>query len=112
VKKTTLQFAAAVFTTGVVSVAGAQQGSVLDPTAHPSSPSFESPFPDVILSLDATLSWKNRFNGDETFNEKETLGQKTSMTSMAAMDHSDHGSTPKDMDKVKIKLEWEWTLWA
>jgi len=62
-------------------------------SAHPSSPSFESPFPDAILPLDAKLSWKNRFNGDETFNEQETLGQKTSMT---VMDHSSHGDMAKD----------------
>ena len=95
-KKTTVHFAVAIITVSAVSVASAQQGSVLDPTAHPTSPTFESPFPDEILSLDAKLSWKNRFNGDETFNDKETLGLQTNMTGMAAMDQVNHGGSSKD----------------
>jgi len=90
VKTINIQIVAALITTSATSVAIAEQGSVLDPTAHPVSPGFESPFPAVILPLDATLSWKNRFNGDETFNENERLGQKASMTGMATTDHSGH----------------------
>lgn len=104
-KKSTVHFAVAIISVGIGSVANAQQGSVFDPTAHPTSPSFESPFADAILPLDATLSWRNRFNGDETFNEKETLGQQTNMTSMAAMDQSDPGGTSENKDQSAMGMD-------
>ncbi len=105
-KLTTVQFVvAAALTAGVAHVAVAQQGSVLDPMAHPSSPSFESPFPASILPLDATLSWKKRFNGDETFNENETLGQKTSMTGMGNTDHSGQGDLTSTESKTGMGMD-------
>ncbi|NNC99509.1 MAG: copper-binding protein [Gammaproteobacteria bacterium] len=75
--------AAAALAAGAVQAAGAQQVSVLDPAAHPASPAFESPFPESILPLDATLSWKNRFNGNEEFNENETLADKFAIAARA-----------------------------
>ena len=47
--------------------------SVLDYQNHPRSPEHIDIFSGDSLSLDATLSWTNRFNGDETFNESEVL---------------------------------------
>ena len=107
-RKITVLFAAAAVISGaVVNVASAQQGSVLDPMAHPASPELESLFSTVIIPLDARLSWKNRFNGDESFNDNETLGQTTVMAGsmsdgMTAMDHSGHGETGMAMDATGV----------
>jgi Cu/Ag efflux protein CusF len=108
VRNITVLFAATVFiSAGVVNFASAQQGSVLDPMAHPASAEFESPFSTVIIPLDARLSWKNRFNGDQSFNEQERLGQTTGMASsmsgdMTAMDHSGHGESGMAMDATGV----------
>ena len=56
-------------------VVQAQDQSVLDPTQHPNSPNYQSAYPPKIIPLDTKLSWKNRFKGDETFNENEVLEQ-------------------------------------
>jgi len=89
VKKTTVQLSmVAAFTAGLAHGALAQQVSVLDPGAHPPSPKFETPFPSEILPLDSSLSWKERFNGDETFNANEVLEQRTRKTGMETMEHS------------------------
>jgi len=83
----------------------AQQGSVLDPNAHPASPEFESPFSAAILPLDATLSWKNRFNGDETFNQNVGLGQDAGMTEMSSMDHAGHEAMEKAADESGMGMD-------
>ena len=57
----------------MASVTLAQETSVLNVTQHPLSPSYQTTFPDKIIPLDVKLSWKERFNGDETFNESEVL---------------------------------------
>ena len=49
----------------------AQEGNVLDPTQHPSSPEVERVYQSEIVPLDATLSWTKRFNGDETFSTEQ-----------------------------------------
>lgn len=119
-KKTTVQLVAAVITASAVNIASAQLGSALDPMAHPTSPNFESPFPDAILPLNATLSWKKRFNGDETFNENEVLEQVETTTNIAGMGgmeqegtDSGHGMKMDGMgvikqlkpDQAKVKIE-------
>ena len=102
------QFAISVVVSAVVAnVAWSQQESVLDSTAHPTSPLFESPFPAEIVPLDARLSWKDRFNGDETFNENEVLEIVTDISGgmasgMAAMDHSGHGESGMAMDAIGV----------
>ena len=53
--------------------------SPLDVDQHPASPAYESLFPDGIVPLDADLSWKHRFRGDETFNSDETLPPTSSV---------------------------------
>ena len=47
--------------------------SILESESHPESPTYESVFPDKIVPLDAKLSWKRRFLGNETFNTDEAL---------------------------------------
>lgn len=103
-KKITVQFVAiAVISVGMMKIVLSQQGSVLDPLAHPTSPEFESPFSTVIVPLDARLSWKNRFNGDESFNQQETLGLTTEMAgNMSDMDHSGHGESGMAMDATGV----------
>ncbi len=51
----------------------AETPSPLEPERHPSSPQYESLFPERILPLDTRISWKHRFTGDETFNMAESL---------------------------------------
>ncbi len=51
----------------------AETPSPLEPAKHPSSPRYESLFPERILPLDTRVSWKHRFTGDETFNAAEAL---------------------------------------
>ena len=46
---------------------------ILKSESHPESPTYQSVFPDKIVPLDAKLSWKNRFKGNETFNADEAL---------------------------------------
>jgi Cu(I)/Ag(I) efflux system periplasmic protein CusF len=48
--------------------ATAESLRVLDAGNHPSSAEHQEIFVGDVLPLDATLSWRNRFNGDETFN--------------------------------------------
>ncbi|MFT4607155.1 MAG: Cu(I)/Ag(I) efflux system protein CusF [Gammaproteobacteria bacterium] len=49
--------------------------SVLDPAQHPGSPEYQSAYSDSVVPLDARLSWKQRFNDDETFNSNQVLVQ-------------------------------------
>lgn len=58
--------------------------SVLDPAQHPESPQYDPVFNQSMLPLDAQLSWKNRFNGDETFNSGQVIGQNNTSTMTAA----------------------------
>jgi Cu/Ag efflux protein CusF len=53
--------------------------SPLDVDQHPTSPPYESLFPDEVVPLDTELSWKRRFRGDETFNSDETLPPTSSV---------------------------------
>jgi len=50
-----------------------QNTEILDANSHPPSPEFKSAFTAMTIPLDATLSWTNRFTGDENFNESEVL---------------------------------------
>ncbi|MGB5705465.1 MAG: copper-binding protein [Arenicellales bacterium] len=70
----------------------AQQAMVLDPEQHPTSPESQKVFPERILPLDTKLSWTNRFNGDETFNEDEVLERVATTTSMKDMEQNGQSS--------------------
>ncbi len=71
------QYAAAFIICALVAVQGsalyAQDKDILDGSNHPVSTEHSSVFSTPILPLDQRLSWKNRFNGDENFNENEAL---------------------------------------
>ena len=85
------------------SVTVAQQESVLDPAQHPTSAEFQSVYPEKILPLNTKLSWTNRFNGDETFNEIEVLEKvvtTTSMTGLTQDDQASHSSQSKQNMKM------------
>ena len=69
---------------------------VLDYQNHPRSPEHSDIYTGDLLSLDANLSWTNRFNGDETFNEEEMLPQSFSSASMTHQ-HEDHSKAVNDM---------------
>ena len=86
--------------------ARAADQTVLDSNQHPTSPEYESAYPDNILPLDVKLSWKNRFKGDENFNEQEVLENTgssfTASTSQQQTDaHSGHSMSQK-MDGVGV----------
>ena len=74
------------------------RNQVLDAANHPSSPEHQSYFSKPMLPLDTTLSWKNRFLGDENFNPQTTLNQSQPMASdsVTKMSHSD-AATDTDM---------------
>lgn len=84
----------------------AQDQSVLDPTQHPNSPNYQSVYPPKIIPLDAKLSWTNRFEGNETFNENEVLEQvATTITQpKQQMNHDpEHATTHQmNMDGVGV----------
>jgi Cu/Ag efflux protein CusF len=52
---------------------GDDRSSALDVDQHPTSPTYESLFPDAVVPLDTRLSWKQRFLGNETFNAEQSL---------------------------------------
>jgi Cu/Ag efflux protein CusF len=52
---------------------GDDSSSPLDVDQHPTSPTYESLFPDTVVPLDTRLSWKQRFLGNETFNADQSL---------------------------------------
>jgi Cu/Ag efflux protein CusF len=54
-------------------LAGDGKPSPLDVDRQPTSPTYESLFPDAIVPLDTRLSWKQRFLGNETFNADQRL---------------------------------------
>lgn len=58
---------------GSINSGKAEAPSPLDVNQHPASPQYESLFPDQVVPLDAQLSWKERFTGDESFNAEESL---------------------------------------
>ena len=64
---------------GNAALAAEDMPSPLDVDQHPASPSYESLFTDEVVPLDAELSWKNRFRGDETFNSDEKLPPTSSV---------------------------------
>ena len=96
----------AVLTTTLTVVAFAQQGAILDPNSHPLSPKYESLFPDTSIPLDASLSWTNRFNGDETFNDNETLEKYTGASKPSAVPEPENTdltvSVPGEMDAIGV----------
>jgi Cu/Ag efflux protein CusF len=61
------------FLLGYISPGAADAPSPLDVDQHPSSPRYESLFPDQVVPLDTQLSWKHRFLGNESFNAEEKL---------------------------------------
>lgn len=66
---------AGVFST-VTMISGLQANPdvpALNPAQHPATPKYESIFPGKIVPIDADLSWKRRFLGDERFNAEEAL---------------------------------------
>jgi Cu(I)/Ag(I) efflux system protein CusF len=63
---------------GNTASSGAESPSVLDPGQHPDSPEYESILNENIIPLDAKLSWKARFNGDESFNPRQAMPQNGS----------------------------------
>ncbi|MDH3693845.1 MAG: copper-binding protein [Gammaproteobacteria bacterium] len=73
---------------GIANVSFAQQAGVLDPAQHPQSPEYKSVFAEEMVPLDASLSWTERFNGDETFNSAQTLEQSSSITSTISSNES------------------------
>ncbi len=79
-----ISFAAMLTATGTAN-ASETAPSVLDYQDHPRSPEHSDIYVGDLLSLDATLSWTNRFNGDETFNQAEMLPQ--SIISSSTMTH-------------------------
>lgn len=99
---------------GPITTILAQQPTVLEPGNHPGSPAYRSAFPDSIVSLDASLSWKNRFLGDERFNEAAALeqgndpGQRQEMASSEPAAKSmamDATGTIRQLRKDKLKIE-------
>ncbi len=85
-----------------VSVAAdAQEPSVLDATKHPASQEYQSGYPPKILPLDTTLSWTQRFNGDEWFNENEVLEQITTPIN-ATNGHLNKDHNQSDSDQMEM----------
>lgn len=77
---------------------------VLDYQNHPQSPGHSDIYTGDLLPLDASLSWTNRFNGDETFNELEVLPTHRS-NSMSMRDESGNhlmGKSLSKMDHMKM----------
>ena len=70
------------------SFASEEAPSVLDYHNHPRSPEHSVIYKGDLLSFDATLSWKDRFNGDETFNEAEVLPQQRTVVVATESDQS------------------------
>lgn len=70
---------------------------VLDSGNHPSSAEHREIFVGDVLPLDANLSWRNRFNGDETFNTSIVLPAHRS-NSMVVMNESPTVPLNKKMD--------------
>jgi Cu/Ag efflux protein CusF len=65
----------------------AEPQSVLDPAQHPRSPEYQSAYSDSVVPLDGRLSWKQRFNGDETFNSNQVLVQtKTAVANNSSIE--------------------------
>jgi len=114
---------AALLTCGL-SIAAAQQGDVLDPAQHPTSPQPSSAFTDSVLPLDVKLSWTERFLGDERFNPEVKLDQSSTALStggmtmepadrtqthsgMSGMNGMDSSGVVKniDRDQGKVKIE-------
>ena len=69
----TIPLIVTVTTLSMSTIAMAEDQSALDPKLHPNSPDYQSVYPPRIIPLDSKLSWTNRFNGDETFNDNEVL---------------------------------------
>jgi Cu/Ag efflux protein CusF len=61
------------FLLGYISSGTAETPSPLDVDQHPTSPKYESLFPEQIVPLDTRISWKRRFLGNESFNVDESL---------------------------------------
>ena len=89
--------------TGAVYASG-EAPPVLDFQNHPRSPEHNDIYTGDLLSLDANLSWKNRFNGDETFNEDEMLPQSFSSASMAQK-HEDHSKSMEGMNMDGMSMD-------
>lgn len=82
----------------------AQQAKVLDPEQHPTSPEVQKIYPEKILPLDTSLSWTNRFNGDETFNENETLENVATTTNLMSMELNNAESSD-DGENLTAKMD-------
>ena len=77
-----------------------QESMVLDSTQHPPSPEAVSAYPGSMLPLDTRISWTQRFNGDETFNNEQMLvnagsTDRATMT-MGSSSSGDSGSMKMD----------------
>ena len=54
-------------------VGHAESSTVLDSSQHPVSPEHQTVFSTTMIPLDATLSWTERFNGNESFNDNQVF---------------------------------------
>ena len=88
-------FIATLFSTillGHLSTAVADTSSPLDVDQHPQSPQYESLFPDQVVPLDTELSWTQRFLGDESFNQNESLPSTSPVIDQSSFHTNDDAS--------------------
>jgi len=86
---------------GYLSVGVAESSSVLNPEHHPKSPEYQSSLNGVVVPLDSKLSWTQRFNGDETFNNKVGLVPGLSITTAV----SSHAMTMDSDPMIGMKMD-------
>jgi Cu/Ag efflux protein CusF len=77
-------------------VGHAESSTVLDSSQHPVSPEHQTVFSTTMIHLDATLSWTERFNGNESFNDNQVLAQATTETD---------GMTSEESMMQEIKMD-------
>ncbi len=96
-KNAALRTLAFLFYASGTAFASGEKHSVLDSQGHPRSPQHSDIYKGDMLSLDTTLSWKERFNGDETFSETQILPQRETVVIVAESDPSLNNQTTELM---------------
>jgi len=95
-------------------VSQAESSAVLDSKQHPVSPEYQSGFPSNMIPLDASLSWTERFNGNESFNPDQVLAQATTNPDGVTSEQSGGQEMKMDargvvkivrMNQGKVKIE-------